>query len=266
MIPKETNNILYHYTSVETLYKIFHNQENGYIKLRANFFMNMNDPLDCRYLINEISRLANKGNDSYAKINYDNAIKNAGIPYFISFSSKGDDLPMWKMYGDNGHGVVIGFDRNEIEKSTQNYQKRGAQDDILIAKQCFCKLYDCKYWNINDIKTEYWDKYFRREKESLLTIQDIAVISYLVKSPYYHYEDETRVVFLYTPSNKPAPDFINFHVPINSIKIIKAGPCIDVDYIKTFIPDCLKENVLKSNIPYTDMPRYVSPDSFLIIG
>ena len=67
MIPKETNNILYHYTSVETLYKIFHNQENGYIKLRANYFMNMNDPLDCRYFIKEVSHILSEGNKHISK-------------------------------------------------------------------------------------------------------------------------------------------------------------------------------------------------------
>ena len=54
MIHLQDNNMLYHYTSLETLYKIFHNTKNGYITLRANYFMNMNDPLDCRYFIKEV--------------------------------------------------------------------------------------------------------------------------------------------------------------------------------------------------------------------
>lgn len=259
--------MLYHYTKVETLYKIISNEYNGNIRLRANFFMNMNDPYDCRYLISEISRLASiDKNQKHNKDDFQDAIKKVGIPYFISFSSKGDNLPMWKMYGDNGHGVVLGFDKEEIKESIKHFQNLCDNKDRLIALKCFCKLYDCKYWNENEIKEQFGDEYSKTLKVLKENAKkDVVAVSYLVKSPYYQYEDETRIVFLYAPSNRIAPDYINFYIPINSIKIIKAGPCVDSEYVRAFVPDCLKDKVEKSDIPYTDRPRYVSPDLFNLI-
>lgn len=98
MIPKEGSNMLYHYTSVETLYKIFHNEEDGFITLRANYFMNMNDPLDCRYLIKEVSKILSERNmhiseDEIGK-NIEESMYIVGIPFFISLTELGDSLPM----------------------------------------------------------------------------------------------------------------------------------------------------------------------------
>ena len=118
--------MLYHYTSIETLYKIFHNIENNCIRLRANYFKNMNDPVDCQYFIKEVSQILSKRDRHISKDEIEKMIEKSiydvGIPYFISFTKLGDSLPMWYMYGDKGHGVAIGFSKDLLKNAVRNYQ------------------------------------------------------------------------------------------------------------------------------------------------
>ena len=121
MIHLQDNNMLYHYTSLETLYKIFHNTKDGYITLRANYFMNMNDPLDCRYFIKEVSHILSERNkhinEDEIKKNIEKSMLDVGLPYFISLTELEDSLPMWNMYGGRGHGVAIGFSKNILQNA-----------------------------------------------------------------------------------------------------------------------------------------------------
>ena len=73
-----------------------------------------------------------------------------GVPYFISFSAAKDNLPMWNMYGNKGHGVAIGFNEDAIRDCCNN----NIGDVHHRAKMAMRsrKLYECKYWNKIEIK------------------------------------------------------------------------------------------------------------------
>ena len=265
----EMDDMLYHYTSVETLYNIFQNTENGFIKLRAGFFMNMNDPYDCRYLMKEVSDILSEGS-TLSRDNIEKGIESVmydvGFPYFISLSQERDSLPMWSMYGKGGHGIAIGFSKEAIEKYVCKYQDIGNDEHKALMKQCFCKLYDCQYWNKEAIKKNYIEEFGIKiddtGKITGIEDRDICSISYLIKSPDYKYERECRIVFLYSPMSQKEYNYMEFYILLNGIEEIICGPCVEKGFVKAVLPPELQERVVESKIPYTDTPQRILLNSY----
>lgn len=265
--------ILYHYTSVETLFNILNNTEKRgeaeYIKLRASYFMNMNDPIDCRYFFSEVKQILAEENASKdCKDKIENTILDVGIPYIISLSSAKDSLPMWNMYAQKGHGVSIGLSKKVLDDATHGINNRGGKRQRTIASSCFCKLYECKYWDTNDIKEKFVQKYIldKTDFNNKITNNDICSISYLIKHPSFFYEKESRVVFLYSPYPKlhGCLEHIDFLLPISSIRKIICGPCIKREMVEAIIPSTFNKIITEeSKIPYTDSSPKRCPLSLL---
>jgi len=260
MAQEETNNMLYHYTSVETLYKIFHNQENGYIKLRANLFMNMNDPLDCRYFIKEVRHILSEGNKHISEDeekNIEKSMQNVGLPYFISFTKLKDSLPMWYMYGDKGHGVAIGFSKKLLKSAVGKFQTIGSKKNRIKNKNCFCRLCECKYWSTSEIKKDFVDKYnicFDENGEiTSICEDDVCSLSYLIKHPSYKHEKESRIVFL-DSSKSNELTYKELCIPLEAVEEIICGPCGDESFVRAILPPNYRDKVKSSEINYTDTP------------
>lgn len=242
--------MLYHYTSVETLYKILKNSEDGFIKLRANYYKNMNDTVECQYFINAISKLL----PDQESINLDRTLHEVGFPYLISLSEYEDDLPMWNMYGDKGHGVAIGFSRDMLLDATSRFQDYGDDKTKALKKRCFCKFYKCKYWKEEQVDSEFIKKY--NVNETVLkstneqTQKEICSISYLIKHPSFHYEGESRVVFMLKCPIYKRPDYIELYVRKEALKVIVCGPCVDEGYVKAVISGLFGGHVKRSEIPF----------------
>lgn len=258
--------ILYHYTSVDALFNILNNTYKDYIKMRASYFMNMNDPNDCIYFINELSQLLTTGKtetkQTYARII--RGMNEAGVPYFISLSSEEDSLPMWNMYAKNGHGVAIGFDMGKISNAIQDYQKIGDRKQKVAMKNVFCRLYECKYWDREKIQKDFIET-FHLNKDNIVSMdKEACKLSYSIKNPSYNHEKEWRVIFLHTfsPEGTSYPYLINFYIPIDAIRIIKVGPCCNEDLVKTIVPEGLKEKVIRSKVPYRDKVVKVKQESY----
>lgn len=250
--------ILYHYTSVETLFNILHEVDNDHIKLRANYFMNMNDPIDCRYLFSEIKQiLADNNNQKDSQDIIEDTILKIGIPYIISLSSAKDNLPMWNMYAQKGHGISIGFSKKEIEGAIAMFQNKGHAKQRVLSKQCFCRLYQCHYWNKNEIIDNFVQKKLLNKAKS--NDKDTYSMSYLIKHPSYKYEEESRIVFLYSPNQENCPNYIELHVPISAIKVIICGPCIKKKFLEALIPSGIRVDIEQSQIPYNDSPLKKCP-------
>ena len=75
---------LYHYTSVETLYKILHNTEEEFIKLRANYYKKMNDEVECHYFANTVNEILSELNNDC--INTDESKQN--VDFHIKRNTK----------------------------------------------------------------------------------------------------------------------------------------------------------------------------------
>lgn len=263
----EMDEMLYHYTSVETLYKIFQNTEDEHIKLRAGYFMNMNDPNDCRYFIQEVSDILSEEstiNRKDIEKTIESAMRNVGFPYFISLSQARDSLPMWSMYGKGGHGIAIGFPKKAIDDAVNDYQKVGKDEHKALMKQCFCRLYKCLYWSRDDIKKKFVkDSNIKIDNTGKITgieDRDICSISYLIKSPDYAYERESRIVFLYSPMPEREYNYMDFYIPLAGIEEIICGPCVEKGFVKAVLPSGLQDRVVESKTPYTDTPQRITPN------
>ena len=124
--------LLYHYTSIETLQLIMQDFEHNEICMRATHADFLNDPQEYFFA----SKLFKESLKDYEKKNnilQENSIfeyifpengksilneisEISGNPYLISFSNDGDSLSMWRSYAKNGSGICIGLDKNMLLK------------------------------------------------------------------------------------------------------------------------------------------------------
>lgn len=104
--------LIYHYASVRALYDgiiVKKPEENKEICLRVSNCAYMNDPQEVREGISFVDKIS--GFKSTLKASKDDENRLKEMFYLISFTSKKDFLPMWSMYGNNGTGITLGFDR-----------------------------------------------------------------------------------------------------------------------------------------------------------
>ena len=240
--------ILYHYTSIDALVRIVGGIQNGKLFLRAGNAKNMNDPNDCYYFINMLEKLKN-----IDKSKLDEIVKEKDrydSPYIVSLSSHKDDLHMWTCYGDNGKGVAIGFEN--LDNAASKFFKE---------KKISTHIYECQYWNENDIKSNSNLSSIIAETtnfgKEFWTRKEISDISNIIKHPCYKYEDESRIVITHgdkEPScgvSKISKDAIFMDVPLSQVKRIIVGPCADYDVIKKVFSQNFKDaEFIKSTIPY----------------
>lgn len=134
--------IVYHYTSLETLRCIFerYTEDNPFITFWASNCTFMNDPREISEgidLVREtLTEKLPKIHKDKAKIiltNSSNELKDflligtttgqSNVPYAISFSRNGDNLNMWRMYGDGGKGIALGFNIHRLRVDGANLIK-----------------------------------------------------------------------------------------------------------------------------------------------
>lgn len=113
----EAPSTLYHYTSLAGLKGIL--SDGKMYATRNNY---LNDPMDTTLgltqCIKVLDHFVREKNTSY--IEFDRGALNTlrdkqpRIAYVASFSSEGDGLLQWQVYGDRGRGVSIGFAFDEL--------------------------------------------------------------------------------------------------------------------------------------------------------
>ena len=121
--PDSSVNYLYHYTTIEALVNgiIAPSPRNGEeICIRATHNQYMNDPSEFRWGVSLLEKifaeLEKNGVDIQSiKDLFEGYKKNF---YFLCFSEQADSLPMWNMYGGNGHGVALKF--GKFQQTEQN--------------------------------------------------------------------------------------------------------------------------------------------------
>lgn len=238
------DNILYHYTSLEVFKCMFDNytKENPYLTFWASNCAFMNDPReisegidlikDALYDIScpLIKERANNilSNDNLKEmLLYSSTLAPFGIPYAISFSRVKDNINMWRMYGDSGKGIAMGFKRESIH----------VQD---------CELCECFYPNedieahigvIRQLLEDYFAKYSTKtidgisqnEYDLIRILQMISPISARIKNDVYSYEKESRLIknsrepFFRVANNILIP-YVTIQIPIEALDNILIGP------------------------------------------
>ena len=133
--------ILYHYTSLETFFKIFNTKEEKITFWATNAYF-MNDPKEIAYsfyIFIKSLQLYEEENDINEKklsifflnTNFHNGLfEMTGTPFLISFSESCDDLSMWRFYGKNGNGVSIGIEKEYLLE----FSKRKESNNTTLIK------------------------------------------------------------------------------------------------------------------------------------
>ena len=251
----KTKKIAYHYTSVESLFKILGIRGDS-IYCRATHAHFLNDPSEYEYAIEiflesmeEYEKQKNikirKSDLRDEAINFLSGLSQmSGDPFLMSFSMSPDDLAMWRTYGKDGSGVAIGFDSDMLSKKEDEpntkfieciYDKRTLISELV-------KFWESEYDKINIEKNN-------NSTSSTRLLFSIFDLCYAAKRKPYASENEWRLC-----KNKTVEDKVEFRVSQNLIipfikhkfekEIIKEiilGPCSNEQLAKKSIELFLEE-------------------------
>ena len=273
---------IYHYTSMNTFFKILEDAKDDHFIFRAGSLYTMNDRQEMvlgyenikKYLpkveeklrVKDDEKIFNMTKDQQGNRKIQNEfgewLKNDDITNFIvSFSKAPDILPMWALYGERGTGVCMEFSPYIINK----YYK---DNDIDIKKE----IEDCKYspkeikdfllWRLETI----YKQYFEEEKE--VRGKPLTKASYLVtmcciagafvKHPAFKYEQEVRMnVFMHKKhwkfdekSHKP---YVEIPIPLHALTDVIVGPAANLDLINSMFL-CLRAKGLSIEPKQSEIP------------
>ncbi len=272
------DNILYHYTSLEVLKCIFENYstDNPYLTFWATNCAYMNDPReisegidiikDALYdihcpVLRERARVIWENEKIAEALLISSTMSTMGVPYALSFSKNKDNINMWRMYGDNGRGIALGFKR-----------------DMIISENC--KLEKCEY---NDYGKNYealidtirgvFECYIgkigaapkgisQKDYDFISICNVIGLVAPLIKNEIYSYENEIRLI-----KNNKNPKFrvvngilipyTTIQLQIESLYSVTIGPDCDrrnINSLRLFFLSkglrSLSDNIIQSEVPY----------------
>ena len=274
-IPKETD-IIYQYTNIDALFNGIIVKEpkttGEEICLWASNHLYMNDPAEIETGEKYAAEILNKYVIEDADDNVSQLLEVQDY-YITSFSQTKDSLPMWGMYGKNGAGIALGFDRAIIEKTSPVLYKCVYLDEELKNKVIsFCE----------QIKGEKMLKdgfsalvfiallalLLNKDKKLYEEIMNyfISFILFMIyaKDPAYKYEDEVRLLFQsdvsktikYRAQNNLIIPYIENLFPKEALKEIWIGPTTDmqrtIKSLKTYLDHkgFTDVNIIPSEVPY----------------
>jgi hypothetical protein len=204
--------LLWHYTSLDTLYNILNNYDNKkpYINMWATHALFLNDP-------NEDKLLQVAASKQISKEAMQEAIGDDNHPFVISFSKKEDDLNQWRSYGDDGRGIAIGFVTNKL--TSGKYQ-----------------LQNVEYVSDKDIKSELIDDDLKDFKTTgnLLRLIRFVDKGIWFKDKAYSDEEEWRIVLQhpidvdvdFRQARGLIIPFLRVKLPLDAISEIMIGPAV----------------------------------------
>ncbi|QYR10356.1 DUF2971 domain-containing protein [Prevotella sp. Rep29] len=215
---------LYHYTSFEVLTNLLKSdrETDGAYNLHFWFSnpLQTNDKREVHFF-NEKLFETKKGKELEKQI--DDIKNKVGNPFTLSFvhqkKSCSNEIPMWKMYGNNFKGVRLKFNFKKLQNLFQN--KNGY--DLIL----------CEYLNKNqmDVITRNIRNFKDRELEDIYK----KAVSY--KMNEWSYENEWRIVFWTNEITKveyrtnDGRLYMPIKIPLDCLDLIEIGPKADQDAI-----------------------------------
>lgn len=201
------NNSIYHYTSSEAFVSMIHTNKSNSKELAfwASNVYYMNDTKEMTILYDELIKVLPKiekdlglsdnlfsglllsPDDIQGKLLGDK-IKHLFYGcifrevYVISFSDQGDSLPMWSMYGKNGNGLCLVFDKDKVNSFIDDYHQ---------VKEVYYYLDKGPAYSY--IKEKYKECYNEKEITDFLT-EVLFDLSGRVKNSAYSAEQEYRII------------------------------------------------------------------------
>lgn len=294
--PTDSEDLLYHYCSMETLVSII---KNG--KIRLGDLKSMNDPSEMK--LQEIN-MANIIYNEYQKNPFEfdigengahYGIKELLTPYQIEYklgqcgkysnllfafclSGKCNDLSQWRLYGDNGKGVCLGFKKADMKKLIE------ANSNFSLEKIEYFKSINDVATNVANLVLDKIKNMYELKKFQELKQYRFDIIKELVhywpkfKTCDYESEDETRLIFnlnncqIFSNTTAIQQETIKDvdvrvrngelalfkEIPLNNLglKTITLGPTNNTtkDGLNILLAknglNIGSENIFKSNIPY----------------
>lgn len=232
IIPDEK--ILYHYTSIDALFGGIivkdNPQPNKEICLWATNCLYMNDPEELNTGMQFAHEVLNiPSNNSMQSLN-ERVKKDVHI---VSFSSAIECLPMWNMYGKNGHGLALGFDTKILNNIYSLYKCIYATETIKEEiKRVVVKINGQKDW-WKQVKLENVLSYNFNSADFIFRLYLMLWLS--GKNSAYIYEEEIRWLFLkrdnikYRLRDNLIVPYVEQYIPKSALKEIWIGPTNDMD-------------------------------------
>lgn len=205
------------YTTFETLVAIL---RSG--KIRMNSIVSMNDKTETDFLEEVFRSYKEKYEQEYDKYLF------ADKEFITSFTTRIDDLDMWRFYGDNARGVCLVFERDTKKND---------------------KLYKINYIDPEkDIKKVMGFMKALKAKRVRFRLNLLKNYRHFLKHVDYNTEEEYRLI---VKSDKPDGWFINCDngilTPYVEQKLKKAGKLEVGDYpfklTKVIVGPAMKENI-----------------------
>lgn len=297
------DNLCYHYTSAASFLKIMDDVDDTNIKFHASGIFSLNDPSELKFGYKEImnllleieaellvekeyqlSRLWDK-DKSYTSEEWHtihlNMMQNSfHYPFVISFSRNRESLPMWRMYGDNGKGIALGFDLRMYPLGDMDSEGNRTLD-ITHIKEGDIHSVDVEYGKASKFGYSYlaakmhYYEYLKSVKGitdcNIIAKKQLDTISVIImaSAPYikhdaYNDEKESRLVYYHSDNNIKfktnaagnITPYIDVKIPKSCLREIILGPCCDYDYMKSCVDLRMKQKgfndnkITNSSIPY----------------
>ena len=245
--------MLYHYTTIEALFSIIEQirtetdidecgrrNEHWVLPLRATHIGFLNDStegnlLPCALAEMNVSQKAVKS-----------AVLQNGKQYVLSFSKKKDDLNMWRLYSDDGFGVMLGFDRDGIEKRIKELYENDKPMSLAMP------VVDCEYIDDNEISVKLasdTDLEEFQKNGNILALSRVLENSLKYKHPCFHDEGETRIIIVgalqekFRVRERSIIPYQEIKIPITLLKEIWFGPKADFERNRFSVANMLKNKI-----------------------
>lgn len=261
--------ILYHYTSIEALFGgiiVQQPQTDKEICLWTSNCQYMNDPEELNTGIQFASEILNISPD----VLEEQASKYQQIKdclYITSFSTATDCLPMWAMYGKNGNGIALGFNKEIIETIVPNLYKCvyvTEPNRARLQSEISALIKDSDPKDIENLP-DSTGKIFTQFLANIANFLTFYIVScFNSKNPAYIYEQEVRTVLLtdepakYRISNNLIIPYIEQYFPKSALKEIWIGPTNDMNRATNSLRKYLNHmgfndvEIKQSKVPYRE--------------
>ena len=257
LAPQNEISGLYHYTTMEALINGIigtSNKKDEEICLWATHCRYLNDPEELKrgeLLVGETIKELETKFASYLvaqSIDLSDLVKQyqqrCEEVYMISLSENADSLPMWSMYGNNGHGVAIELYTTIAQRDP---------NDIFVK----CQYRDKRVMGL------ITDGLKKNQKLAAITI---SLLPFMWKNQAYEYEKEYRFVTFPNPNsvkyrckNGIAIPYTEVRFSKELIKSIIIGPSANKELVKNALRKFLNQNnmsqveIKQSQVPYRVM-------------
>lgn len=271
---------LYHFTSVDAFLSMFkgYSKDNPFITLWASHSLFMNDTSEYVYAEGILRDIMNQFEDeenvseqeSFAYIFQNrksifNIDAHKDIPYIVSLTRNVNSAALWDIYARKGCGVAIEFDYDKILKldtcSLRKCVYCRDSSDFLFDERLRFMLKNCYDYVVKMAPLEMGS--FPAQVHAIRAYMMLSTLSPVIKNASYSYEEEYRlfshedIVKFRTKGNLILP-YKEIKLPIDVIKRIIIGPCLDFEHVsfsvKMFLCyitlENLSKNVVCSEIPY----------------